>query len=110
MNICLRPGNVLHFVKRTDNKYDEIVRRLYAKYGRADKVTDTTLNEIKKLNGVNDGNDKRFIEMVDKIENCCSELKQLNLQKEMSTATMINKISTWYAEMGSVVMPAQDTS
>lgn len=88
---CLT-GDALDVVKRVDNDYDEMIRRLDAKYGRPEKVTDSILNEIKKLKVVSDGDHKKFILMVDTIEKCWLDLKQLNLQKEMSSATMISKI------------------
>ena len=88
---CLT-GEALEVVKRVDNNYDEMVRRLDLKYGRPEKVTDSILNEIKRLKVANDGDHKKFIDMVDTIEKCWLDLKQLNLQREMSSATMISKI------------------
>ena len=56
---CLT-AEALDVVKRVDNNYDEMVRRSDLKCGRPEKVTDSILNEIKRLKVVNDGDHKNY--------------------------------------------------
>ena len=42
--------------------------RLDSRYGRPEKLVDCVLNDLKKLKRINDGEDMKFISMVDTVE------------------------------------------
>ena len=43
-------------------------RRLDEKYGKASKLTDAVMNDIKRMRPVREGEYKKFIELVDVVE------------------------------------------
>ena len=50
------------------------------------------MNDIKQLKLVFDGEDKKFINMVDVIENGYRDLKRANMEREISNTTVISLI------------------
>ncbi|CAC5426341.1 unnamed protein product [Mytilus coruscus] len=59
------------------------------KYGRAEKLIDHILNELKRLKKVQEGDNMKFISLVETVEKCWLDLKRMNLEAEMNTATML---------------------
>ena len=55
----------LDIVKNVDNDLKEMWRRLDDRYGRPSKLADVVMYDIKRIRPVRDGDDKRFIELVD---------------------------------------------
>ena len=84
---CLS-GEALEGVRGVDNDYDEMFRRLNMKYGRPERLIDAVLSELRKLRSVPEGDNKKFINMVNVVENCWLDLKRSKLEAEMNTATM----------------------
>ncbi|CAC5376408.1 unnamed protein product [Mytilus coruscus] len=88
---CLS-GEALTVVKGVDNDFEEMFRRLDMKYGRAEKLIDHILNELKRLRKVQEGDNMKFISLVETVEKCWLDLKRMNLEAEMNTATMVSQI------------------
>ncbi|CAC5404641.1 unnamed protein product [Mytilus coruscus] len=88
---CLS-GEALTVVKGVDNDFEEMFRRLDMKYGRAEKLIDHILNELKRLKKVQEGDNMKFISLVETVEKCWLDLKRMNLEAEMNTATMVSQI------------------
>ncbi|VDH99298.1 Hypothetical predicted protein [Mytilus galloprovincialis] len=84
---CLS-GEALTVVKGVDNDFEEMFRRLDMKYGRAEKLIDHILNELKRLKKVQEGDNMKFISVVETVEKCWLDLKRMNLEAEMNTATI----------------------
>ena len=62
------------------------------KYRRASKLTDAIMFEIKKLKQVNEGDDKKFTEMVDIVERSWRDLKMIGMEGEISNSTVVSFI------------------
>ena len=77
----------------------EMWKRLDEKYGKASKFTDAIMNDIKKLRAVREGEDRRFVELVDVVESGFRDLERLELQKEMSNSTAVSIIEENYQEI-----------
>lgn len=88
---CLS-GEALRTVKGVDDNYVEMFRRLDLKYGRPEKQADAVLSEIRQLKQIHEGNDRAFVDTVDIIEHCYLDLRKMNLESEMNTATMVSEI------------------
>ncbi|CAC5362063.1 unnamed protein product [Mytilus coruscus] len=71
---CLS-GEALTVVKGVDNDFEEMFRRLDMKYGRAEKLIDHILNELKRLKKVQEGDNMKFISLVETVEKCWLDLK-----------------------------------
>ncbi|CAC5363778.1 unnamed protein product [Mytilus coruscus] len=77
-----------HDLTGVDNDFEEMFRRLDMKYGRVEKLIDHILNELKRLNKVQEGDNMKFISLGETVEKCWLDLKRMNLEAEMNTATM----------------------
>ncbi|CAC5377692.1 unnamed protein product [Mytilus coruscus] len=69
-------GEALTVVKGVDNDFEEMFRRLDMKYGRAEKLVDQILNELKRLKKVQEGDNIKFISVVETVEKCWLDLKR----------------------------------
>lgn len=85
-------GEFLEIVKGVDNNFEEMFRCFDLKYGRLEKLVDIVLIDIKVLKIVLEGDNKKFIEMVDIVEGCWFILKWMGLGKEMDNVIMISEI------------------
>ena len=75
---CLSKGP-LNLVRNVDDDLTEMWNRLDKKYGKASKLTDAIMNDIKKLRVVREGDDKRFVVLVDVVESGFRDLERLKL-------------------------------
>ena len=91
LKTCLR-GEALDVIKNVDDDLAKMWERLKDKYGRASKLTDAIMIEIKKLKQVNEGDDKRFTEMVDIVERSWRDLKMIGMEDEISNSTVVSFI------------------
>ena len=89
--MCLK-DEALDLIKNVDDDIDAIWERLDDRYGKASKLTDVIMYDIKKLKPVSDGEDKKFLEFVDCIERSYRELKRVNMETEISNATIVGLI------------------
>ena len=55
-------------IRNVDDNLDEMWKRLNEKYGKASKLTDVVMFDIKQLKVIRKGDNKRFIELVDTVE------------------------------------------
>ena len=88
---CLR-GEALKTVQGIDSDYDEMFKRLDLKYGRPEKLVDAVLNDLQKLKRINEGEESKFITMVETVERSWLSLKQMKMEREMDTTTMVSQI------------------
>ena len=73
---CLK-DDALRLIQGVDSNFEEMIKRLDTKYGRPEKITDSILNDIKRLKRINEGETTKFITMVDIVERCWLDLKQM---------------------------------
>ena len=88
---CLS-GEPLEVVKNVDDDLDEMWSRLEDRFGRISKITDAIMFDIKKMKPVNDGDEKRFSEMVNAIEGSYRDLERIDMQGEISNSTVVSMI------------------
>ena len=67
-------------------------KRLYGMYGKASKLTDVVMFDIKQLKVIKEGDNKRFIELVDAVEREYHDLERLSIQHEISNSTTVSMI------------------
>ena len=61
-------------------------------YGKASKLTDVVMFDIKQLKVIKEGDNKRFIELVDAVEREYRDLERLSIQHEISNSTTVSMI------------------
>ena len=69
-------------VAGASDDYDELMRRLNEKYGRAEKLTAAILKELDGLDRIEDGDSAGIINMVDVVEKCWLDLKRAGLKRK----------------------------
>ena len=85
-------GDALITIKGVDDDFDEMIRRLDNKYGRPEKLSDAIVSQLKKLKKIQEGDTKKFIELVETVETSWLDMKRLNLEKEMNSITIVSQI------------------
>ena len=88
---CLT-GSALESVRNVDDDVEQMLELLKEKFGRASKLADTIMNDIKHIKQVNDGDDKAFLKMVNLLENGYNDLRRIGLDKEISNSTIASMI------------------
>ena len=91
LKMCLS-GDALQTVRGAEGNYDEMIQKLDDKFGNARKVVDLVISDRKALKRINEGDTKGFIKMVDQVEQCWLDLKNINLDKELNTANVVSHI------------------
>ena len=79
-------------VKNVDDHYDMIWERLDDVYGRATKMVDVVMHDIRKIKSIKDGEDKSFIELVEVVENGFLDLKRLKMDHEICNSSSVAMI------------------
>ena len=79
-------------VKGVDDDIKEMWKRLGEKYGDPAKLTDAIINTIQDIRPIKEGENKRFIEFVDAVEDGYKDLKRLGLEREITTTTSVSII------------------
>ncbi|XP_068758047.1 uncharacterized protein [Montipora capricornis] len=79
-------------VKSVDDDIKEMWKRLDEKYGDPAKLTDAIINTIQDVRNVKEGENKRFIELVDAVEDGYKDLKRLGLEREITTTSSVSII------------------
>ena len=82
----------LDIVKNVDDDLDEMWKRLDEKYGGPSKLVDVGMYDIKKLRAIREGDDKRFIDLVDVVEKGYRDLLRLGIEQEMSNTSTVSII------------------
>ncbi|XP_043233392.1 uncharacterized protein LOC122387342 [Amphibalanus amphitrite] len=88
---CLS-GAALETVKGVEDDYEEMFRRLDLKYGETRKLVDSIILDIKRLKPIPEGENKRFVSMVEVVERSWMELQRLGMSQEMDTTTMVTMV------------------
>ena len=81
-------------VKTVDDNIDEMWKRLDEKFGNPKKITDTIINDIKRLEIIKEGESKKFVAFVDLSEDSYRDLKRLKLEKEITTTNSVGIIES----------------
>ena len=89
--MCLK-GEALEIIKNVDHDASAIWSRLDDRFGKASKLVDVIMYDINNLKPVADGEDKKFLELVDCVERCHQELKRANMEGEISNSTIVGLI------------------
>ena len=82
----------LHVVKAVDDDIEEIWRRLDEKYGDPAKVADVIIDSVQRVRAIKEGENRRFIELVDIVDNGYRDLLRLGLEKEIATTSSVGII------------------
>ena len=72
--------------------FEEMFRRLGAKYGESRKLVDAVIWDLKKIKPIPEGDNRNFVNMVDTVERGQLELRKLGLDKEMNTTSIVTMI------------------
>ena len=88
---CLS-GEPKTLVKNVEDTLSDIWGRLDERFGRVSKITDAIMYDIKQLRPVTDGDEKKFIDLVNTVEKSYRDLSALGLRSEMANSTIISLI------------------
>ncbi|XP_063843679.1 uncharacterized protein LOC135090655 [Scylla paramamosain] len=88
---CLS-GEALSVVHGVDDDYKEMFRRLDQRYADPVRLTDTVINQLQELKPIAEGNTGKFVETVEVIEKCWTDMSKNNLEVQMSTVIVISLI------------------
>ena len=88
---CLDKGSQI-IVKNIDDNLDEMWKRLDENYGQPSKLADIIMREIKKLRVVKEGDDKKFVQLVDMVEAGYRDLERAGIKREISNNATISLI------------------
>ena len=79
-------------VRNVDDDVKKMWQRLDEIYGDPSLVTDLILNEIKRMQPVEEGDNKAFIELVDTVDMGYRDLLRLNIETEISNSQTVSLI------------------
>ena len=88
---CLS-GEASEVVRNVDDDIGEMWTRLDEKYGRTSIQINAIMKPIKQLKAIQDGDGKRFVELVNIIESSHRDLLRLDIASEISNSTIISEI------------------
>ena len=79
-------------VKSIDDDVTEMWKRLDEKYGDPAKVADVIIDGIRRTRMIREGEEKRFIEFVETVEDGYRDLKRLGMEAEITTTSSVSII------------------
>ena len=79
-------------VKSIDDDISEMWKRLHEKYGDPAKVADVIIDGIRRTRIIREGEEKRFVEFVQIVEDGYRDLKRLGLESEVTTTSSVSII------------------
>ena len=79
-------------IKSIDDDLEAMWKRLDEKYGDPTKVVDVIMNAIQNTRNIRDGENNRFIELINVVEDGYRDLKRLGLEKEITTTSSVSVI------------------
>ena len=106
-------------VMNVDDDLKLMWQRLDDVYGRPSKIVDIVMYDIRKFKTFKDGEDKRFAEFVETIENGFLDLKRLNIEHEMSNSSSVAMIEeklppfikrAWTLRVSKESLPTDETN
>ena len=81
-----------NFVKSIDDDISEMWKRLDEKYGDPAKVEDVIIDGIRRTRIIREGEEKRFVDFVEIVEDRYRDLKRLGLESEITTTSFVSII------------------
>ena len=78
--------------KSIDDDMSEMWKRLDEKYGDPAKVADVIIDGIRRTRIIREGEEKRFVEFVEIVEDGYRDLKRLGLESEITTTSSVSII------------------
>ena len=88
---CLN-GEALDIVSNIDDDYDEMWKRLDDKYGKASKLTDVIMNDIKRFKPIVEGDHRRFTEFANLVEKSYRDLCRIKMEQEISNSHAVSLV------------------
>ena len=88
---CLS-GDAELAVRGVEDNFDEMLKRLDERYGRPEKLVDSVMSELRKIQRVPDGDCSKFVVMVEKVEKCWLDLSKMSLESAMDTTVMVSQV------------------
>ena len=82
----------LDIIRNVDDDLAEMWRRLDDEFGKASKLTDVIMKDIKKMRPVKDNDDKYFLELINTIERGFRDLSRMKIEHEMSNSIAVSLI------------------
>lgn len=82
----------LAVVKGVDDDIEEMWKRLDEKYGDPAKIADVIIDSVQQVKTIKEGENKRFIEFVEIVDNGYRDLLRLGLEKEITTTSSVSII------------------
>ena len=79
-------------VKGVEDDIQEMWKRLDEKYGDPAKIADAIINTIQSIKPIKEGENERFLELVDAVENGYKDLNRLGLEREITTTSSVSII------------------
>ena len=79
-------------VKNVDDNYEDMWQRLDQRYGKASKLADVVMYDIKQLRSIKEGEEKKFLEFVETIERGYRDLARLKIEHEISNTSVVSII------------------
>ena len=67
-------------------------KRLDEKYGDPAKVADVVMCAIQNMKPIREGENKKFVEFINVIDDGCRDLRRLGLEKEITTTSSVSII------------------
>ena len=75
-----------------DDDLKEMWERFDEKYGKPSKLIDVVVNDIRRLKIVHEGEQHKFLHLIDSVERGYRYLSRMKLDKEMSNNTVVSMI------------------
>ena len=91
LRLCLS-SDPAAIVKSIDDDISEMWKRLDEKYGDPAKVADVIIDGIRRTRFIREGEEKRFVEFVEIVEDGYRDLKRLGLESEITTTSSVSII------------------
>ena len=82
----------LQVIGAIDDDVNEIWTRLDERYGDPIKMADSIMRDFEKIKPVRDGDDRRFVELVDVFERSYNDLTKVGMEREISNTRVVGDI------------------
>lgn len=79
-------------IRGVDDDIQERWKRLDERYGDPAKVADAIMNTIQSIKPIREGENRKFVELVDAVESGYRDLKRLGLEREITTTSSVSII------------------
>ena len=79
-------------IRNVDDNLDQMWERLDEKYGRTSKLTETIMFDIKNIEAMKEGEEKKFVEFVDIVERGYHDLSYMKVEHKLSNTTVISML------------------